>query len=438
MSGGRPRVVIIGAGFGGIWAARTLARQAVDVTLVDRNNYHTFFPLLYQVAAAELVPTDIAHPVRSLFRRSSNVSVRMAEMTGLDRSRKLVRTNCGDLSYDCLILALGSEPAFFGVDGAEEHAFPLRWMSDAVPLRHHVLTRFEAALSAEPRARARLLTFCVVGGGPTGVEYAGALAELFYGPLLKDFPSIDRDEVQIRLLEGGPTLLSGMPERLSEYAESRLIDRGVRVDLNTRVQAVEPTAVVLDGAVRIETETVVWTAGVQGEPSAASWGLPVGPGGRVRVRPTLEVEGVDDVFVIGDLAYLEDEHGTALPQVAQLAIQQGRHVGRNVLASSRGEEKSDFRFRDPGMLAVIGRNAAVAHIFGGAFRGRLAWFIWLGIHIAWLVGFRNRALVLLNWGWNYVFYSRAVRLILPTLAAPVVSSELDQTPVPVDEPDRKP
>jgi NADH dehydrogenase len=409
----RPRVVVVGAGFGGLWAARGLSNRPVEVTLLDRNNYHTFFPLLYQVAAAELVPTDIAHPVRSIFRRARNVTVRMSEMTGLDVEAREVLTSRGPVPYDYLILALGSEPSFFGVEGAAEHAFPLRWMDDAVPLRHHVLTRFEAAGTADRERRARLLTFVVVGGGPTGVEYAGALAELIFGPLLKDFPDVAADEVRIELVELSDSLLRGMPSKLARYATERLARRRVNVRLGAAVEAVEATAVRLAGGERIATETVVWTAGVRGDPRVAQWGLPVGRGGRVPVTEALSVEGRPEVFVIGDLAYREDERGEPLPQVAQVAIQQGRRVARNILRIVAGERPEAFRYRDPGMLAVIGRNAAVAHVFGFAFTGLTAWLLWLGIHISWLIGFRNRALVLLNWGWNYVFYRRAVRLILP-------------------------
>jgi NADH dehydrogenase len=411
----RPRVVVVGAGFGGLWAARTLARRDADVTLIDRNNYHTFFPLLYQVAAAELVPTDIAHPIRSIFRRAPNVTVRMADMTGLDLAARIVHTDRGDEPYDALVLALGSEPAFFDVEGAADHAFPLRWMSDAVPLRHHVLTRFEEAQTAGPHDRSRLLTFTVVGGGPTGVEYAGALSELIHGPLLRDFRWVDPTEVSIELVEASDRLLSGMPRRLSVFAQDRLERRNVHVRLGASVEFVDATHVRLGDGSTIDTETVVWTAGVQGEPRAGAWGLPIGRAGRVIVRPTLDVDGWPDVYVVGDLAYLEDDEGQPLPQVAQLAMQQGRHAALNVLAKASGNESKPFRYRDPGMLAVIGRNAAVAHVFGRAFRGWTAWILWLAIHITWLIGYRNRVLVLLNWGWNYVFYRRAVRLILPTV-----------------------
>ena len=412
-----PRVVVVGAGFGGLWTARGLANRPVDVTLVDRNNYHTFFPLLYQVAAAELVPTDIAYPVRSIFRKARNVDVRMTELIGLDLDGQAALTDSGRFPYDYLVLALGSEPSFFGVPGAREHAFPLRWMADAVPLRHHVLTRFEAAVSADPDRRRRLLTFVVVGGGPTGVEYAGALSELVHGPLLEDFPGLSRDEIRIEIVEASDGLLRGMPVKLGRYALERLTRRSVGVRLGVSVEAVEIDRVRLSEGAMLPTETVVWTAGVRGEPRVAEWGLPVTRGGRVPVTEELRLEGRPEVFVIGDLAYLEDSEGRPLPQVAQVAIQQGRLAAGNIGALTSGRSTRAFRYKDPGMLAVIGRNAAVAHVFGFAFRGLMAWLLWLGIHISWLIGFRNRALVLVNWGWNYVRYRRAIRLILPTVTA---------------------
>lgn len=408
-----------------MWAARTLARKNASVTLIDRNNYHTFFPLLYQVAAAELVPTDIAHSVRAIFRRAPNVDVRMTTMTGLDTARRVVETDAGPVPWDALILALGSEPAYFGVPGAADFAFPLRWMSDAIPLRHHVLTRFEAALTADAGDRARLLRFVVVGGGPTGVEYAGALSELVHGPLARDFPSIAPEEVSIEVVEASDTLLGGMPPGLRAYAAERLNRRNVKVRTGRAVEAVHRDSVSLSGGETLPTDTVVWTAGVQGEPRVASWGLPVVRGGRVPVLPTLEVEGSPGVYVVGDLAYLEDGEGRPLPQVAQTAIQQGVHAARNILARSTGEAAKPFRYRDPGMLAVIGRHAAVANVFGRSFRGWPAWVLWLGIHLVWLIGFRNRALVLVNWAWNYVFFRRSARLILPTSRLPPDTREGD-------------
>ena len=422
---GRPRVVVAGAGFGGLWAARTLARKDVDVVLVDRRNYHTFFPLLYQVAAAELGPADIAYPVRSIFRKAPNVEVRMADVTGLDVDARKLHASAGPLPYDHLVLALGSVPHYFGVEGAAEHTFPLRWMDDAIPLRHHVLACFEAAAAErEPERRRRLLTFAVVGGGPTGVEFAGALAELIHGPLLPDYPRIDSREVSVVLLEAGDGLLSTMPPHLGAYAATRLRRRGVDARLGVRVEAVRADSVVLAGGETLATETVVWTAGIQGDPAVRSWGLPAGPGGRVPVREDLSVEGHPEIHVVGDLAYREDGEGRPLPQVAQVAIQQGRAVGANLLRTLSGKAPKPFRYVDPGMLAVIGRNAAVAHVFGRAFKGLVAWVLWLTIHITWLIGFRNRALVLVNWGWNYVFFRRAVRLILPGLRAGAAARDL--------------
>ena len=388
----------------------------MDVTVVDRNNYHTFFPLLYQVAAAELVPTDIAYPVRSILRGARNVSVRMADIVRVDLGARRVHTSEGTLEYDALVLALGSVPAFYGVPGAEEHAFPLRWMEDAVPLRHQVLRRFELAdAAADAERRRRQLTFAVVGGGPTGVEFSGALAELVYGPLLEDYPGIGADEVSIVLIEGSETLLGGMPPKLGRYAHRRLGRRHVQVRLGARVEEVAPGSLVLAGGEVFPTETVVWTAGIQADPAVRAWGFPVGPGGRVLVTDALNLEEHPEVYVVGDLAHVEDPRGDPLPQVAQVAIQQGRRAADNIRRSLEGRELRAFAYRDPGVLAVIGRNAAAAHVFGRAFTGLSAWLLWLGIHITWLIGFRNRALVLVNWAWNYVFYRRAVRLILPGL-----------------------
>ena len=423
------RIVVIGAGFGGLWAVRRFVSHGIGVTLIDRNNYHTFFPLLYQVAAAELGPSEIAYPIRSLFRRHPLVDFRRANVHNIDLNARIVEAGESRLEYDYLVMAPGSVPDFFEVEGAARHAFPLRTMDDAIPLRYHVLNCFErAAQTSGSSTRESLLRFVIVGGGPTGVEYAGALAELIYGPLLKDFGSIARDEVDIRLLEGGERLLAGMPPRLQEYAHVRLERRGVQVLTGSRVVEVASDRVVTcdtgdtkrrdlgdvmnEHTGQTATHTVVWAAGVQGDPAMGSWGLPVGPGGRVPVEGTLQVPGYPEVFVVGDLAYLE-VGGEALPQIAQVALQQGGTAAENVALMIGGEAPGEFTYKDLGMLAVIGRNAAVAHLWGRSFTGFAAWTLWLVVHVVNLMGFRNRVLVLVNWAWNYVFYRRAVRLILP-------------------------
>lgn len=410
----RPRVVIVGAGFAGLWAAQGLNDEAMDVVLLDKHNYHTFFPLLYQVAAAELGPTDIAYPVRSMLRKSGSVRFQMAEMTGLDPEAKQVLTSDGPISYDALVLGLGSVPAYFGVEGAEEYGYPLRVMDDALPLRREVLSRFEAASSeTDPDLREQLLTFVIVGGGPTGVEFAGAISELIGGPLLRDYPQIARSEVRVVLIEGQDRVLGGMKPRLSRYAETRLRARGVEVLLNTFVQRIEAHAVELADGERIASETVVWTAGIQGDPIVKSWGLPTGSAGRIEVEPTLQVKGYPDIWVGGDLARALGDDGEPLPQVAPVAVQQGQHLAAALKAWFAGETPPRFRYRDPGMLAVVGRSHAVAQVFGASLTGLFAWIIWAVVHVAKLVGFRNRMLVLVNWAWNYIFYERSVRLILP-------------------------
>lgn len=432
--GARRHVLIVGAGFAGLWAAQALRGKGMRVTLLDRQNYHTFLPLLYQVAAAELGPTEIAYPVRSVLRRNSDVEFRMGELRSVDPERRRVITDQEELTYDDLVLAMGATTNFFGVKGAETHAFPLRTMVEAVPLRHHILSRFERAVhEKDPEIQRRLLTFTVVGGGPTGVEFSGALAELVHGPLQRDYPTLNlqRGEagcVRILLLEALDQLLGGMPEALAEYARDRLEERGVEVRLETPVSAVADDGAVLKGGERIASDTVVWTGGVQGAPGPDAWGLPTDRSGRIRVRQTLEVEGFDGIWVAGDLAYLEDAEGQPLPGVAPVAIQQGSHVARNLDLRERGEGLKPFRYKDPGMLAVIGRNAAVARVGGRNFKGFPAWILWLLIHVAKLIGFRNRLLVLVNWAWNYIFPKRAVRLILPYARAGTPDAEVKGEP----------
>jgi NADH dehydrogenase len=384
------------------------------VILVDRHNYHTFLPLLYQVAAAELEPEAIAYPVRAILRRYRNVHFRMAEVQEIDGEAHLVRTSQGDIAYDFVIIALGSTPHFFGVSGAAEHAFSLKTMDDAIVLRNHILKCFERATwESDPYERQKLLTFVIVGGGPTGVEFAGALAELIGGPLPKEYPGLNLREVRIVLIEARETLLPGLPQRLQGYTLTRLQRMGVEVRLQTLVSQVEPHTVYFRDGASLPTETVIWTAGVQGEPRARTWGLPTTHGGRVAVQPTLQVPNRPELYVVGDLAYLETA-GLPLPMVAPVAVQQGRWAAENILRQIRGEELRPFRYRDRGTMVTIGRNAAAAYVFGWPFVGFPAWVLWLGVHLFNLIGFRNRLLVLINWAWDYLFYERTVRLILPT------------------------
>lgn len=407
MEQARPRVVIIGAGFAGLWAAKRLAASRVDITVVDRNNYHSFFPLLYQVAAAELEPGDIAYPVRTILRRQENAQFRLATVNEVDLHQRLVHTTTGSIEYDKLIIAVGSVTSHFGVDGAAEHSFPLRTVDEAVALRNHVLERFEAAELAREAERRRQLTFAIVGGGPTGVEYAGALQELFRGPVAKDHPSIE--DPRIVLVEAADSLLTIYPDRLAAYALKRLRRIGVEVRLNTVVEAVDTSGLTLADGTRVDAATVVWTAGVRGDPVASAWGLPTERAHRVPVLPTLQVRGHPDVFVVGDLALPDG----AAPMVAQNAIQQGELAAKNIARSIAGEELEPYEYKDLGNMAVIGRNAAVVHLHSRwRFKGYIAWVMWLGVHLWKLIGFRNRLAAVFSWTGDYLFGDRAARLII--------------------------
>ena len=413
MIGTRPRVVIVGAGFGGLWAARAFAHTPFQVLLIDRNNYHTFLPLLYQVAAAEVEPEEIIYPVRSILRPLRNVDFLLADVKKIDFAARTLETTVSTVPYDFLILAAGSTTHFFGVAGAADHAFTLKTLDDGIRLRNHILCGFErAAKDPDAQSRRRRLTYTIVGGGPTGVEYAGALAELLRGPLQRDFPKLDFHDARVLLIEGAERLLLSLPARLGRYALHRLQSMGVEVRLKTVVDRVEAGEVHLKDGASIATETTIWTAGVRGEPAATAWGLPTDGGGRVPVEPTLEVLGLPGVYVIGDLAHSE-EKGATLPMVAPVATQQGTTAARNIQRHEAGKPPLAFHYRDRGMMATIGRNAAVAHIGGLAFTGFVAWLAWLGVHLIKLIGFRNRLFVLMNWAWDYFLFERMVRLILP-------------------------
>ncbi len=409
-----PHVVIVGAGFAGLWAARALARKPVRVTLVDRNNYHVFLPLLYQVSAAEIEPEDIAYPIRSILRKMPNVSFDLAEVKRIAVANQTVQCEDHDIHYDYLILAAGSSSNFFGIAGAQEYAFPLKGMEEGIALRNHILSRFEHALhEPDPDVRRRRLTSVIVGGGPTGVEFAGALAELVQGPLRKDFPGLDFRSVRILLLEAKDSILDMLPDSLRDYARRRLQRMGVEVLLQAAVSEVNPKAVYLKDGTIIDTETVVWTAGVRGDFFSQLPELPVLANGRVAVLPTLQTPQLPNVYVAGDLAAL-NSNGMPLPMVAPVAIAQGVHAARNVLRQVAGKPVLPYRYRDKGTLVTIGRNSGVARIGRRAISGFAAWMLWVLVHLFKLVGFRNRLLVLIDWAWDYLFFERSVRLILPS------------------------
>jgi len=406
-----PTVVIVGAGFGGLNAARALRRAPVQVVLVDRNNYHLFQPLLYQVATAGLEPEEIARPARAILRGQKNVDFRMVVVTRVDFAAKRLETSGGPISYDFLVLAPGGETNFFGLESMQRHGLGLKDIPDAIAIRNHVLTCFEQAmLESDPEKRRTLLTFIVVGGGPTGVEMAGALSELIRLVLVKDYPRLNIKDVRILLLEATDKLLAALPERLREAAVTTLWRKWIDVRFGAQVADYDGKEIRLKSGEVIPARTVIWAAGVRASPLNATLGLPASRQDRIPVEPTLQVTGHPNVFIIGDAAY-QEQNGEPLPMVAPVAIQMGRFVARNITRQLRGQPLEPFRYRDQGTLATIGRNAAVANVYGIKATGFVAWVMWLGIHIIQLIGFRNKLFVLINWAWDYFFYERAARLI---------------------------
>ncbi|MCM2359049.1 MAG: NAD(P)/FAD-dependent oxidoreductase [Geobacteraceae bacterium] len=405
------RVVIVGVGFAGLRAARALAGKGMEVLLFDRQNYHLFQPLLYQVATASLEQESIAYPIRALVRRWEGVSFRLAEVCGADFCKRRLFIAGDVIDYDYLVLAAGSVTNFFGMESIERHAYDLKKLDHAVELRNQVLGSFErAARERDPVRRRALLTFVIVGGGPTGVEFAGALAELARFVLTKDYPELGVTEPRILLVEATDRLLAALPVELQRYALEKLKRMGVEVLLSTRVSGAEPERVHLQDGSQIPAHTLFWSAGVCVAPLADVLAVPRAPGGRVPVEPDLTLAEHPEVFVVGDLAYLAQD-GAALPMVASVAMQQGDYAGRAILARYLGKPLPPFRYRDKGAMATIGRSAAVATVYGRNFSGYLAWIVWLGLHLYYLIGFRNRLLVLLNWAYYYILYERQVRLI---------------------------
>lgn len=408
-----PKVVIIGAGFGGLWAARSLASTQVEILLLDRNNYHTFAALLYQVAAAELGPEDIVHPVRNIFRKLPNVHVEMADVETIDMTNHQIRAADRLITYDYLIIATGSETSFFGIPGAAEYAFPLKTLEDSIRLRNNILYCFEKAILEEnPEYRRRLLTFTIVGGGPTGIEIAGALIELVRGPVKKDFTDLGPNEVRIILIEATDNLLPGFPECCRDYSNSRLRQMGVEIYVGSPVTRITKDSIRLKSGQVILTQTIIWVAGVGGNSLAKKAGLELVQNGRVKVQQTLQLRDYPEIYVIGDLVYFE-KNGKSLQMIAPVAIQQATVAANNIKRQINGKKPEPFNYRDPGFMVIIGRNTAIARIKNRSFTGFPAWVLWLMIHILKLIGFRNRLLVLISWALDYFFYERGVRIILP-------------------------
>ncbi|HEY7058993.1 MAG TPA: NAD(P)/FAD-dependent oxidoreductase [Vicinamibacterales bacterium] len=407
-----PRVVIIGGGFGGLYAARALKGAPVDVTIVDRRNHHVFQPLLYQVATAGLSPGDIASPIRWILRKQRNTEVLLGEVDRVELAKRVIHLKDGfEIPYDFLIIAAGATHAYFGHDDWQNYAPGLKSLEDALVIRRRVLLAFERAeRETDPARRQTLLTFVVVGGGPTGVELAGALAEIARQSLTRDFRHFDPGSARIVLLEAGPSVLATFPEPLRESARHDLERLGVDVRTNTPVTRVGP-ACVETATFSIAAETILWAAGVAAASLGTTLGVPVDRAGRVLIDANLTIPGHPEVFVIGDLASLKGPDGMPYPGVAQVAIQMGVHAVHNILRTNDGRPMRPFVYRNLGNMATIGREAAVADFGWLRLHGLIGWIAWLFVHIFNLIGFRNRIVVMIQWSWAYVTYQRSVRLI---------------------------
>ena len=408
----KKRVVIAGMGFGGLRAAKALAGSNVELIMVDRNNYHLFQPLLYQVATAGLEQEAIAYPLRGLTRQWPSASFLLAEIVGVDFDGKTLKTDAGLIPYDYLIVAAGSRTNFFNMKSVETHAFDLKQLAQAEDLRNHILLMFEhASREQNPLRRAALLTFVIVGGGPTGVEFAGALRELIVYVLSRDYSTITAAETRIVLVEAADSLLTAMPADLRQYAQQKLCSMGVEVLLENRVVGATAESVELHGGDVISSHTLLWSAGVAAAELAVHLnGVERGAAGRIVVQPGLNLKDYPEVFVIGDMACCV-ENGSPLPMMAPVASQQGTYAAEAILAREQGKTLPPFHYFDKGSMATIGRSSAVATAAGFKFRGYVAWLAWLLLHLYYLIGFRNRLVVMMNWTYAYWFQERQVRLI---------------------------
>ena len=406
-----PHVVVIGAGFGGLYAVKNLARRPFRITIIDRSNHHLFQPLLYQVATAAVSPGDIAQPIRHIFRRFQNVQVLMASAETIDLENRRVHLSNGLVSYDYLIVATGATHAYFGHDEWEKVAPGLKSLEDAIEMRRMFLMAFEEAeKESDPKRREALMKFVIVGAGPTGVELAGTMADVSRHALSKEFRNINPGDAHVILMEGGPRVLPLYPPKLSESAKKQLEKRGVQVRTNSLVTKVEKGAVYI-GNEKIETESIFWAAGVAASPLGKVFGIPTDRSGRVKVNPDLTIEGHPEIYVIGDLAAVVDAEGKQVPGVAPAAIQMGQYAAKAIREKLKGKSIKPFVYWDKGNIATIGRSAAVGYVGKLTISGFIAWIGWLLIHIFFLIGFRNRIFVILQWGWTYLLFNMSARLI---------------------------
>ena len=405
-------MVIAGAGFGGLTCARALKHVPVDVLLLDRNNYHLFTPLLYQVASALLEPGEIARPVRQMIRPLANADFKLASVTGVDLDGRRVLTDHGPITYDFLVLGTGAQTDYFGNDSLAGATLALKDLGDGLTVRNHIMSRIEASRwASDPAQRRALLAFAVIGGGPTGVEMAGALSELIHLVLRKDYRDLDTNEVRVVLIEAAPYVLGQFVPSLRAAAQRSLARKHVELMLETKVETVAGGRVRLAGGKEIAAETVIWTAGVRASDVGRASGARIGRQARIEVGDTLQVPGHPEVFVIGDLAGAQNAGGT-LPMLIPVAMQQGKHVAACLGEVVRGGGATPFHYRDPGIMATIGRNSAVAQLGRVHLSGFPGWVMWLGVHLVNVISFRSRLLVLINWAWDYLFYDRPVRLIV--------------------------
>ena len=407
----KPKIVIIGAGFAGLRTVKNLARIDAEILLIDRNNYHTFVPLLYQVATAFIPPKTVAHPLHKYLQSVANARFFQAEVLAIDFERKFVTSDRENIIYDYLVIATGSQTKFLGVDGAPKYTYPLRTLNDAVALRDRILSNLESAVTTDYERRQQLLTFTIVGGGATGVELAGALSELIKTSLVDNYPQLDRREVKIILIHSRTRLLADFPERLRDYTGKQLRRRGVKIHFSTRVRSVMPGAIELDDGTIVKTATIIWTAGVEANLPADSEKLSTAKSEQVCVRSTLQLLDYPEVYAVGDVAYVEQD-GKPLLGIAPEALQQGTAVAGNLKRQLRGLPPKPFNYFNKGTAAIIARNAGVAYLFGKIpLKGWFAWLLWLGIHLYYLPGLSNRLIVFKSWVRDYFTRERNIRQI---------------------------